>query len=122
MPTYEYACNHCEHRLEQFQSITAEPLRKCPACGKPALRRLIGTGGGVIFKGSGFYSTDYRSESYQKAAERESKPAGADAAKPAAAAPTDGKPVKDGTGSPAVAVDRDAQAAATVGRRAASPT
>lgn len=66
MPTYEYLCGACEHSFEQFQSITAKTLRKCPACGQPKLKRLIGTGAGVIFKGSGFYETDYRSESYKK--------------------------------------------------------
>lgn len=75
MPTYEYACAKCGHQFEQLQSITAEPLRKCPACGRSALKRLIGTGGGVIFKGSGFYQTDYRSDSYKKAAEAETKSA-----------------------------------------------
>jgi putative FmdB family regulatory protein len=71
MPTYEYACDNCGHEFEEFQSITAKPLRKCPACKKPALRRLIGTGAGIIFKGSGFYQTDYRSDSYKKAAEKD---------------------------------------------------
>lgn len=74
MPTYEYACDRCQHRFEEFQSITAKPLKKCPRCGKNTLKRLIGTGAGMIFKGSGFYTTDYRSESYKKAAEAE-KPA-----------------------------------------------
>ncbi len=68
MPTYEYACGQCNHRFDAFQSITANPLRKCPACGKSALKRLIGTGSGIIFKGSGFYCTDYRSDGYKKAA------------------------------------------------------
>lgn len=72
MPTYEYACRNCEHQFEQFQSITAGPLRKCPACGRMKLQRLIGTGGGIIFRGSGFYETDYRSESYKKAAKADS--------------------------------------------------
>lgn len=76
MPTYEYVCKSCGHELEMFQSITESPKRKCPACGKNALERKIGTGGAVLFKGSGFYQTDYRSESYKKAAEAESKPAG----------------------------------------------
>ncbi|HOA51324.1 MAG: zinc ribbon domain-containing protein [Thermogutta sp.] len=71
MPTYEYLCEACEHRFEEFQSITADPLTKCPACGKKKLRRLIGTGGAILFKGSGFYCTDYRSESYRKAAARD---------------------------------------------------
>jgi putative FmdB family regulatory protein len=68
MPTYEYACAECDHRFEEFQSITAKPLRKCPQCGKSSLKRLIGTGAGFIFKGSGFYCTDYRSEGYKKSA------------------------------------------------------
>lgn len=75
MPTYEYVCDACSHEFEQFQSITADPLKKCPKCGKSKLRRLISSGGAVLFKGSGFYETDYRSESYKKAAEAEKKPA-----------------------------------------------
>lgn len=71
MPTYEYACSSCNHQFEHFQSITAGPLRTCPSCGRKTLQRLIGAGGGIIFKGSGFYQTDYRSESYRKAAEAE---------------------------------------------------
>ena len=71
MPTYDYACTGCAHRFEHFQPITRAPLRKCPACGQRTLQRLIGTGGGIIFKGSGFYQTDYRSESYKKSAEAE---------------------------------------------------
>ena len=73
MPTYDYVCDACGHEFEQFQSITAKPLRKCPACGKPKLKRLIGTGAGILFKGGGFYQTDYRSESYKKGAEAETK-------------------------------------------------
>ncbi len=65
MPTYEYECEKCGHKFEVFQSITAEPLKKCPKCnGK--IRRLIGTGAGLIFKGSGFYATDHRSKDYKK--------------------------------------------------------
>lgn len=71
MPTYDYRCDNCGHELETFQSITAKPLRKCPACGRLKLKRLLGTGAGLIFKGSGFYETDYRSDSYKKAAESE---------------------------------------------------
>lgn len=66
MPTYDYRCNACEHQWEEFQPITAKPKRKCPECGKLKAKRLIGTGAGVIFKGSGFYQTDYRSSSYKK--------------------------------------------------------
>ena len=64
MPTYDYLCSNCEHKFEKFQSITSGNLKKCPECGKMTLQRLIGTGSGVIFKGSGFYETDYRSKSY----------------------------------------------------------
>lgn len=60
MPTYEYVCDQCQHRFEKSQSITARHVRKCPHCGRMRLRRLIGAGGGVIFKGSGFYHTDYK--------------------------------------------------------------
>jgi putative FmdB family regulatory protein len=62
MPTYDYVCDRCEHRFEAFQAMSAKPLRKCPKCGRMSLRRLIGTGGGIIFRGSGFYATDYRSK------------------------------------------------------------
>ncbi|MEM7754814.1 MAG: zinc ribbon domain-containing protein [Planctomycetota bacterium] len=75
MPTYEYRCNACEHRLDTFQSITAKALKKCPECGKLKLERLISGGGAIIFKGGGFYETDYRSESYKQGAEAEKKAA-----------------------------------------------
>ena len=71
MPTYEYVCESCEHGFELFQQMSEPVKRKCPECGKLKLRRLIGTGSGVLFKGSGFYQTDYRSESYRKASEAE---------------------------------------------------
>jgi putative FmdB family regulatory protein len=71
MPTYGYVCGKCNHEFDAFQSITAKPLRKCPACGRDALKRLIGTGAGFIFKGSGFYCTDYRSDGYKSAAKSE---------------------------------------------------
>lgn len=71
MPTYEYHCDACDHEFEEFQSITEDALKKCPQCKKNKLRRLFGTGAAVIFKGSGFYETDYRSESYKKAAKAE---------------------------------------------------
>jgi putative FmdB family regulatory protein len=73
MPTYDYRCDDCGHAFEEFQPMTARPLRKCPECGRMKLKRLIGTGAGIIFKGSGFYETDYRSDSYKKAAESETK-------------------------------------------------
>jgi len=73
MPTYEYICDNCQYQFERFQSIKAKPIRKCPKCGKLSVQRLIGAGAGIIFKGSGFYETDYRSEGYKKAAESEKK-------------------------------------------------
>lgn len=63
MPTYDYVCSACGHRFEEFQSMTAALLKKCPACKKQKLERLIGAGAGVIFKGSGFYQTDYKNTS-----------------------------------------------------------
>ena len=66
MPTYDYVCDACNHKFELFQSITAETKRKCPECGRLKLRRLIGPGAAIMFKGSGFYKTDYRSASYKK--------------------------------------------------------
>src|SRR6185436_9470286 len=74
MPTYDYECDACGHTFELFQSISEPVQKKCPKCGKLKLRRLFGTGAAVVFKGSGFYQTDYRSESYKKGAEKD-KPA-----------------------------------------------
>jgi putative FmdB family regulatory protein len=68
MPTYDYQCDACGHGFELYQSISDSPKKKCPECGKSRLRRLFGTGAALMFKGSGFYQTDYRSESYKKAA------------------------------------------------------
>jgi len=70
MPTYEYECQQCGQHFERFQRITESPLKKCPQCGG-RVKRLLGTGAGIIFKGSGFYQTDYRSESYKQAAKKE---------------------------------------------------
>ena len=85
MPTYEYECQKCSHHFEQFQSITAEPIQICPVC-QGAVKRLIGRGGGIIFKGSGFYQTDYRSSNYQKQAQAEKK-----SSEPAKKSPTSEK-------------------------------
>ncbi len=71
MPTYDYRCQACEHEFELFQQMTDPVKKKCPECGKLKLQRLIGTGAGVIFKGGGFYETDYRSDSYKKSADAE---------------------------------------------------
>ena len=67
MPTYDYECDACGHAFELYQGINDPKKRKCPECGKLKLRRLLGTGAAVVFKGSGFYQTDYRSDSYNKA-------------------------------------------------------
>lgn len=71
MPTYEYECLKCGHRLELFQKMTEPPRKRCPRC-RGKLRRLVGTGAGMIFKGSGFYVTDYRSQSYKDQKKKES--------------------------------------------------
>ncbi len=80
MPTYDYVCGACEARVEYFQSMTAKPKRKCPNCGASKLVRQIGAGAGILFKGSGFYQTDYRSSSYSQAAAADSKAADSKAA------------------------------------------
>ncbi|MHC4599759.1 MAG: FmdB family zinc ribbon protein [Planctomycetota bacterium] len=81
MPTYDYECRNCRHAFEEFQSITANPLRKCPSCGKRSLERLIGAGAGVIFRGSGFYTTDYRSKEYKEKAKADKPTPSGDAKK-----------------------------------------
>lgn len=73
MPTYDYECDACGHEFELFQSINDSVKRKCPDCGKNKLRRLFGTGGAIMFKGSGFYETDYRSESYKQGQKADKK-------------------------------------------------
>lgn len=73
MPTYDYVCEACDHEFELFQSIKDSVKRKCPECGRLKLRRLIGPGAAIVFKGSGFYETDYRSESYKKGAAADKK-------------------------------------------------
>jgi putative FmdB family regulatory protein len=100
MPTYEYVCSKCGHHFEKFQSMRDEPLKKCPKCSKAALKRLVGGGAGLIFKGSGFYITDYKNKPAPKSEGGESKPAAGKgpgdaktgAAAPAAAAPAAASP------------------------------
>ena len=72
MPTYDYRCKACSHTWEEWQSITAAATKKCPECGKSKAERVIGPGAGLLFRGSGFYITDYRSDSYKKAAKADS--------------------------------------------------
>jgi putative FmdB family regulatory protein len=106
MPTYEYQCSACEHRFEQFQSMKDKPLKTCPSCKKAKLERLIGTGGAIIFKGGGFYQTDYRSESYKKSAEADKAPSSAsegsksDAKSDASASKSADTPAKSEANSP----------------------
>ncbi|MGE3166027.1 MAG: FmdB family zinc ribbon protein [Planctomycetota bacterium] len=105
MPTYEYECEACEHRFDVFQKMGSPAQQVCPACKKRRLRRLIGSGAGIIFKGSGFYETDYRSESYRKAAEAdrasESPKDAKDAPQDSKGAAQDAKPKSAGTGESA---------------------
>lgn len=92
MPTYDYVCDACGHELELFQSITAPTKRKCPACGKNKFRRRIGSGAGILFKGTGFYQTDYRSASYEAGAKGEgSGPSEPSPAEPKTAEPKTGE-------------------------------
>ncbi len=96
MPTYDYECNECGHTFELFQTFSEPVKRKCPECGRLKLRRLFGTGAALLFKGSGFYQTDYRSESYKKAAAAD-KPSESKAKK------TDGEKSKSASSEKAVA-------------------
>lgn len=110
MPTYDYRCNACGHEFELFQPMSEKPKKTCPSCKKAKLERLIGTGAAVLFKGSGFYETDYRSSSYKKAAEAD-KPLSGEAkgdkspeAKPAAKPEQTGKTKKGASaGKPSAA-------------------
>jgi putative FmdB family regulatory protein len=97
MPTYEYACPKCGHAFEQYQSMIDEPLKKCPACKKTGVKRLVGGGGGLIFKGSGFYITDYRNKD---SAAKEKRKAGG-VSKPAEAKPSESKPAVSKPTAPA---------------------
>ncbi len=109
MPTYEYICDACGHKLEEFQSMTAKALKKCPACGKNKLVRQIGIGAGIIFKGSGFYETDYRSEGYKKDAKAEK-----DAAKPKKDSKSDAK--GGGSDAKSSSSDSDSKKASSAGK------
>ncbi len=93
MPTYQYQCKNCGHELEEFQSITEPPLIRCPACNTDSLLRVLGIGGGVIFKGSGFYLTDYKRKQPIKPSEKkEDKRKPGDKSGGSAGPPDTGKP------------------------------
>jgi putative FmdB family regulatory protein len=108
MPTYEYQCDACDYNFDEFQSINDKPLKKCPKCGKPKLRRVFGAGAAIIFKGSGFYQTDYRSESYKAAAKADQESTKTDKAS------KDGKPetttTKETDSKPAKAKEKTTKA------------
>lgn len=119
MPTYDYRCAACGHDLEVFQSIHDPVLRKCPKCKKAKLERLIGPGAGILFKGGGFYQTDYRSENYKRG---ESAETGSGQAAAESSAPKDGTAPKDAA-APKVAASGEDAAAPTdaAGTKSGSP-
>jgi putative FmdB family regulatory protein len=116
MPTYEYHCQKCDKNFEMFQSMRDEPLRQCPKelCrlpkwGRGKVKRLVGTGAGIIFKGSGFYITDYRSKAYQEAAKKES-PASSSSEKSSSAKESKSSPEKKSTSAPATKPKKESAA------------
>jgi putative FmdB family regulatory protein len=115
MPTYEYKCDACGHLFEKFQSMTAAPVRKCPVCGKSKVKRLLGTVAGLIFKGSGFYITDYRSESY-KSAEKSDAPASAETKADAKAKNKSDTPVSKDAAAPTTSTSAEKSAGKTAAK------
>jgi putative FmdB family regulatory protein len=106
MPTYDYICDACQHEFEAFESIKADPQTVCPTCHETKLRRKIGAGAAILFKGSGFYQTDYRSESYKKGAEADKTASNAsnaskssDSGSSSSPAPAKSEPAKPASGS-----------------------
>jgi putative FmdB family regulatory protein len=120
MPTYEYQCEACGNRFEKFQSITAAPIKRCPACGKSKVKRLIGTGAGILFKGSGFYITDYRDKSYAEKAKAESGATGD--AKADTKATETAKTADAKTAGAKPAASSEAKPAAPAGKSQSKPT
>ena len=107
MPTYDYKCEACGFEFEKFQSMSSRPVRKCPKCGKNRVKRLIGTGAGLIFKGSGFYITDYRGDAYKSAAKADNgSPPPSKDAKPATTTEPASKPAAES--KPAIAPSKPA--------------
>lgn len=95
MPTYDYVCDACGHKFEEMQSFKADILKTCPKCAKDSLRRLFGTGAAILFKGGGFYETDYRSEGYKSSEKADSA-----ASKPAETSSPASTPSTGGTATP----------------------
>lgn len=96
MPTYEYRCTSCEHDFEKFQRMSDDPVAECPECGAES-RRRISAGAGLLFKGDGFYITDYRGEGYKKAAESEK---GGSSSETKSESKPDSKPAADTSAKP----------------------
>ena len=117
MPTYEYRCGACGYEFEKFHSITAAPIKQCPQCKKNKVKRLVGTGAGLIFKGSGFYITDYRSDSYKSAAKSDQSACSATATKSSSPASSGGS---SAPAAPATAPAKPEKSSST--RAAAAPS
>src|SRR5262249_54324245 len=121
MPTYEYECKGCGHAFEEFQMMSEKPLEKCPKCGKKKLRRLFGTGAALLFKGSGFYETDYRSESYSRAAKADQEPTSSTSSS-ATSDTSGGKEASGASGAKGATGASDSSGAAGTGDAPASST
>jgi len=119
MPTYEYLCNACGNRFEKFQSMTSAPIKQCPKCKRNKVRRLISAGAGLIFKGSGFYITDYRSEGYKERAKAEAGGESKTSEKGTAAG--DAKPVDKGATTEVKAAAKTEAAAAPAVKTESKP-
>ena len=119
MPTYEYRCTACQHLFEEFQSIMDKPLKKCPQCGG-RIKRLIGCGSGIIFKGSGFYETDYKRKPVSSTAA--DKPAGKPADTTSASTATPATTGTAGSATAPAAASSAAPAPSTAPVPAASST
>jgi len=96
MPTYDYKCKACDHTWEEFKSIKAPATKKCPSCGKAKAERLIGPGAGLIFRGSGFYITDYRSDAYKKSADADKSSSGGESKSDSGSSKSDSGGKSDG--------------------------